>query len=132
MLAQRAETASTGVPAVLWHLHDPLGMTRSIVAWSLGRMTKDPRILVPSLTPLLRDPDRYARNGAAGSLARLGPKAEAAVPAFLEAIERAEPGERRFRIQDLRQISPEAADKLTEDGRLRAGSSQSVPRRGNR
>ena len=113
ILSQRGESASNSVPHVLPHLSHPSGMTRSIVAWSVGRMTTNSNMLVPALVTLLKDPNRYARNGAAGSLARLGTQAASAVPAFMEAIESAEPSEQRFRIEELRKISPEAASKIT-------------------
>ena len=112
ILSQRGEFASNSIPHVLPHLNHPSGMTRSIVAWSVGRMTTDSDILVPALLPLLKDSNRYARNGAAGSLARLGPRAASAIPEFLEAIESAEPDEQRYRIEELRKISSEAASQV--------------------
>ena len=112
ILSQRGESASNAVPIVLRQLNHPSGMTRSIVAWSAGRMTTNSDILIPALLPLLKDPNRYARNGAAGALARLGTQAAPAVPAFLEAIESAEPSEQGYRIQELRQISPSAASQF--------------------
>jgi HEAT repeat protein len=91
-LAKIGEEAREAVPALKDALQDPDKAVRRQAAFALGVVAdgRDPHI-VPALAGALKDADREVRRQAATALGRLGPEAEAAIPALTEALKLEDP-----------------------------------------
>ena len=78
-------TAKATAPALLAVLDDPRADVRAVAALALARMELSPGA-VPSLVHSLGSRDDYVRGFAAWSLGNLGPAAQDAVPALVQAL----------------------------------------------
>ena len=105
---------------------------KSIVA-ELGRMTVDRRPVLPALLEALRSgKDPWYRATAAGAIATMGPRAEAAVPGLITALADKEECVQRYAANALGAIGPKAKGAIPALEKLVADPTPPPKTSGNR
>jgi hypothetical protein len=125
----KTSIADEAISALIECLNDPDPQVRTRAASTLGKIKRQPEVIVPALIPVLADEVPNVRWHAAYALRQFKTDAKAAIPALIEAIDASPPAVAINALETLKEVDPTAQieqrvlpylESEDEDLRLRA------------